>query len=133
TDLYIQSAPGALETVLEALLNNVRKHTPKATATLTAWILSDTAKPWPQDAIVTLSGPKVVLSIADNGPGISTDIRLRLFEPIPRGKWESVRIGLWLSRMLVRAHGGDLWLDQTRRGASFSSVWLLASAPTQES
>ena len=45
-------------------------------------------------------------------------------------------VGLWLSRLVVRAHGGELWLADSARGALFMSVWSMAPArrpvPTEQ-
>jgi len=35
-------------------------------------------------------------------------------------------VGLWLSRLPVRAHGGELWLADSPSGAVFVSVWPMA-------
>ena len=57
--------------------------------------------------------------VADNGPGVAGAIRPRLFETFVTGKPNGVGIGLALSRNIARAHGGDLVLESTARGAAF--------------
>ncbi len=128
-ELRVLAAPGVLEMVLESLLNNVNKHAPGTSVTVTARVLSDSAKPWPASARIRLSGESVLLTVADAGSGIPAMMRPRLFEPTPRHHWAGLRIGLWLCRLLVRAHGGDIWLDDSECGASFSSVWPKARFP----
>lgn len=127
-DMRVYAAPTALETVLENLLANACKHAPDATLSIQAQVLEETERPWPADAPVTLQGRKMLLTILDDGPSIGADVRPLLFQPIVRttSGHERVGIGLWLSRVLVRAHGGDLWLDDSERGASFSCVWPYA-------
>jgi PAS domain S-box-containing protein len=67
--------------------------------------------------------PRVELRIADNGPGVSGDVRERLFEPFFTTKPEGLGTGLGLavSRSLARDHGGDLVLEEDggHAGASF--------------
>ena len=75
------------------------------------------------DAATDGSGTTVWLRVADNGPGVSNEVRARIFEPFfttkPEG--EGTGLGLALSRSLARDHGGDLALEATSvlGGASF--------------
>jgi signal transduction histidine kinase len=59
-------------------------------------------------------GDGVVVEIADNGPGIPTAMRERLFQPFA-GTTRSggSGLGLAISRELIQAHGGDLVLVST--------------------
>ena len=72
----------------------------------------------------TARGPEpgtVHLEIADSGPGISPDMRRRIFEPFyttkPQG--EGTGVGLSFSQGLAEAHGGRLTLVPSPRGATF--------------
>ena len=56
--------------------------------------------------------------VSDNGAGVSASMKPRLFEPFQTEKPNGVGIGLALARKIARAHGGDLILEETRRGAS---------------
>ena len=124
----VYAAPAALETVFENLISNASKHAPDAKLTVQTQVFEQTDRPWPSDASVTLQGRKLLLTVADDGPGIPSEVRPLLFQPIVRQtpEHERVGVGLWLCRVIVRAHGGDLWLDDSQRGASFSSVWPYA-------
>ena len=55
----------------------------------------------------------VRIEIEDNGPGVPPDIVERLFEPFETTKQRGMGLGLSLSREIVRAHKGRLWLDRT--------------------
>ncbi|MBO9712853.1 ATP-binding protein [Sphingomonas sp.] len=63
----------------------------------------------------------VFVRVADSGPGVAAEIADRLFEPLfttqPRGSG----LGLPISRTIVEAHGGALWLETpvAERGADF--------------
>ena len=59
-----------------------------------------------------LSG-SVRIEVEDNGPGVPPDIVERLFEPFETTKQRGMGLGLSLSREIVRAHQGRLWLDHT--------------------
>jgi PAS domain S-box-containing protein len=65
---------------------------------------------------------QIVFTVADNGPGVTADIRGRIFDPFfttkPQGT--GTGIGLAVSRGLVEAHGGTLILaPPDGRGATF--------------
>ncbi|MDE1942169.1 MAG: PAS domain S-box protein [Betaproteobacteria bacterium] len=55
--------------------------------------------------------PLVQVSVADNGPGFSPDQRKRLFDPFFTTKSSGIGMGLAISRSLVEANGGHLWLE----------------------
>ncbi len=61
-----------------------------------------------------LSTPGAVrIEVEDNGPGVAPDIVERLFEPFETTKRRGIGLGLSLSREIIKAHGGRLWLDRT--------------------
>jgi signal transduction histidine kinase len=53
----------------------------------------------------------IQVCVSDNGVGISEDMRDRLFESFATSKPEGMGLGLAISRTLVQAHGGELWLS----------------------
>lgn len=61
------------------------------------------------------------IDVIDEGPGVQGPIRETLFEPFSRERWDrdGCGLGLHLTREIMRAHGGDAILLQTRRGATF--------------
>ncbi len=68
---------------------------------------------------VTRRDASAAVQVRDNGPGVSSKVKARLFEPFVTGKPSGVGIGLALSRNIARAHGGDLVLEDAGPGASF--------------
>jgi PAS domain S-box-containing protein len=48
------------------------------------------------------------LSFRDNGPGIDKETEEKMFEPLYTTKAKGNGLGLWISRELVRGHGGEL-------------------------
>lgn len=52
--------------------------------------------------------------VTDNGAGVSSEMLDRLFESFATSKAEGMGLGLAISRTLVQAHGGELWLANTR-------------------
>ena len=60
------------------------------------------------------------LTVADRGPGISSDLVDRIFEPFVTTKARGLGLGLSISHSIVVAHGGQLWVaNNPGRGASF--------------
>jgi signal transduction histidine kinase len=63
----------------------------------------------------------VLIRVHDTGPGISPEIRGRLFQPFATaGKANGVGLGLAFSRQAVIEHGGDMWVESFPQGACFS-------------
>ncbi|HYT11276.1 MAG TPA: HAMP domain-containing sensor histidine kinase, partial [Candidatus Nitrosopolaris sp.] len=61
-------------------------------------------------------------TIADNGPGVSDDLRHHLFEPHFTTKEGGTGLGLFMSYGIVREHQGQLLFEGNRRGAVFTVV-----------
>ena len=55
-------------------------------------------------------GGQVLLEVADDGPGVSAEVRKRLFAPGITTKGKAHGLGLAICRELARAAGGDLVL-----------------------
>jgi signal transduction histidine kinase len=48
------------------------------------------------------------LRLSDSGPGVPRNIQDKIFEPLYTTKAKGNGLGLWISRELVRGHGGEL-------------------------
>ncbi|MEQ8232300.1 MAG: ATP-binding protein [Gammaproteobacteria bacterium] len=68
-----------------------------------------------------------LVSVADNGPGISQQLANRIFEPFVTTKEQGMGLGLAVCRTIVLAHGGQLWVDDSSdSGARFCFTLLRA-------
>jgi two-component system sensor kinase FixL len=67
-----------------------------------------------------------MLSVADSGPGINADIADRLFEPFATTKITGIGMGLAMSRAIVEAYDGKLWVED---GAAGGAVFRFTIPP----
>jgi len=66
-------------------------------------------------------GESVLVTIADTGVGIDPVSAPRLFESLYTTKSEGLGLGLSISRKIIAAHGGRIWLEKsTAQGAAFT-------------
>jgi signal transduction histidine kinase len=102
-----QASPEKLQRVLFNLIQNAIRHTP-SDGTITV-----RAEP---------AGDAVEVEVVDTGEGIAARDRDRVFEAFFRGGAQSARteegagLGLAISRAIIEAHGGRIWLDDAEVG-----------------
>lgn len=61
-----------------------------------------------------LENGRVRICVADTGAGVASDMEERLFDSFATSKPEGMGLGLAISRTLVEAHGGELWMENAR-------------------
>ncbi|MGC1378866.1 MAG: histidine kinase N-terminal 7TM domain-containing protein [Anaerolineales bacterium] len=61
------------------------------------------------------AGQGIVVSVSDTGAGIDADVKNRIFEKFVTGnvKGSGSGLGLAFCRLVVEAHGGRIWVDET--------------------
>jgi signal transduction histidine kinase len=103
----VPADPDKVEQIVTNLLENALAYAPESPV----WL-----------CLSTIDGG-VQLSVVDHGPGIPEDQRRTVFRKFGRGRGNrraGTGLGLYITRGLVEAHGGQVWLDeQADRGASF--------------
>jgi len=72
-------------------------------------------------------GRDIVMTVADDGPGIAPDMAERIFDKFVSGGAtrtadgsESAGLGLAIARGVMQAHGGSATLEPTGKGARFA-------------
>ena len=97
--------PEKLQRVLFNLIQNAIHHTPPdGSVTVRAEGIGDT----------------IEIEVADTGTGIAGEHRARVFEPFYRADGarttDGAGLGLAVSRAIVEAHGGSIWLADAAVG-----------------
>ena len=103
----VAGSPDELHRLALNLMENAIKHTPPGTHVT---------------AEVGYSDGNVVLTVADDGPGIPDELRDRIFERFTRGDGDrggSFGLGLSIVRAVAESHHGKVTLDQSDSGARF--------------
>jgi two-component system sensor kinase FixL len=79
--------------------------------------------------VASSEGGFTAVSVSDTGPGISDEVRARLFEPFMTTKKDGMGVGLSICRTIVEAHGGTIWAQNNEAGgATFVFTLPLAEA-----
>ena len=71
------------------------------------------------DIGIEVAGQAVLITIRDNGPGISAELRERLFQPFTTSKDDGLGLGLVICRDIISDLGGELNLVPSQAGAVF--------------
>ena len=110
--LMVRADAALIAQVLVNLIDNAVKYTPEGS-----------------DIVITAEqdDQRVLVSVADNGPGISDDVKPKLFEMfftaggIRSDSRRGLGLGLALCRSIVTAHGGEIWVaDHVPHGSVFT-------------
>ena len=77
--------------------------------------------------LVPVPGGYVLMSVIDNGPGISPETMVRLFDPFFSTKSAGRGLGLAAVLGIVKSHGGGIRVDSAAdRGSTFEVYWPTA-------
>jgi two-component system sensor histidine kinase KdpD len=102
--------PEFIQQVLKQLLDNALKYSPEAS---------------PITISATRKDARIVIGVADRGPGIEENERSRIFEKFFRGRSHRFAVkgtgmGLPIAKGIVEAHGGKIWVEsEPGQGSAF--------------
>jgi signal transduction histidine kinase len=109
TPIYVRCDRDRMSQVLSNLIGNALKFTPNGGRVTLKEELHTT---------------ELLISICDTGPGIPLDQQSKIFDrftQLSNKDRQGLGIGLYISKMLIEAHGGRLWIDSTpKNGCTFS-------------
>jgi signal transduction histidine kinase len=106
-DLWVRADPPLLEKILDNLVDNALYHCPPGVN-----IRISLAK----------KNHFAVLTVGDDGPGIARKERrkiFRMFYRTPQNRGRGTGLGLFIVAGLVKAHGGQVWVDNPGLGSAF--------------
>jgi signal transduction histidine kinase len=109
--VQVMADPARIQQVLSNLLSNVEKYAPGVD---------------PVELSVEAVGSDVMFSLVDRGPGIGPDQHATIFQRFSRVRPPGMNhvpgsgLGLYISREIVKAHGGRIWVEsEPGAGAAF--------------
>ncbi|MFN3075910.1 MAG: ATP-binding protein [Alphaproteobacteria bacterium] len=71
---------------------------------------------------------RIEVSVQDNGPGLSPEVKARLFEPFVTTKEAGMGLGLSISKSILEAHEGRLWAENSPYGGTIFRFTLPVAA-----
>ena len=102
----IEGRPDAIRRALTNLVDNAQRHARRVSITLEA------------------QARQVQVHVDDDGPGVSPDRRESVFRAFETGATGGTGLGLTIARDIVRAHGGDIVLEDSPLGGLRARVRL---------
>ena len=118
-NIYIEADKYKISQVVYNLLNNAIKFTNEGSITIS--VKRKDGKVENKKAIV--------VSVKDTGKGIDSEMLPRLFTRFATKSFSGTGLGLFVSKYIVEAHGGEIWAENNveGKGATFSFTLPLSS------
>jgi two-component system, OmpR family, sensor histidine kinase VicK len=110
-DILIKADKGRISQVISNLLSNAIEFT--AEGTILVSIEKDT---------INNNNETIIVGVKDPGQGIDSSILPRLFTKFTSTSYKGTGLGLFISKGIIEAHGGEIWGENNSdgRGAKFS-------------
>jgi len=105
--VFVQADKGRLNQVLSNLISNAIKFTKEG------FIIITSKKQEKEN--------KVMVSVKDSGIGIHPEVMPRLFQKFATKSYQGTGLGLYISKSIVEAHGGEMWAENNsdEKGSTF--------------
>ena len=106
--LTVECDKGKISEVMFNLLDNAMKFVDEHDGTIQVFTHS--------------SGPNVIVTVKDNGSGIDPSIKDKMFEKFTTRSEKGSGLGLFITKKIVEAHGGNIWAGNNSdgKGAMFA-------------
>jgi signal transduction histidine kinase len=117
-DIFLEADKLRLSRVISNLLNNAIHFTKNGNITIT----TKETKTNDNDNTKLEQKEQVLVSIKDTGPGIPSILLQKLFSKFISTASSGTGLGLFVSKSIVKAHGGEIWAENNPdgEGATFS-------------
>jgi signal transduction histidine kinase len=118
-NIYIEVDKYKISQVVYNLLNNAIKFTNEGSITISVKRKDDKVE----------NKKAIVVSVEDTGKGIDSEMLPRLFTRFATKSFSGTGLGLFVSKYIVEAHGGEIWAENNveGKGATFSFTLPLSS------
>jgi two-component system, OmpR family, sensor histidine kinase VicK len=110
-DFLLEADKGRITQVISNLLSNAIKFTEKGTINITTKIDED------KDLIT--------IGVKDTGIGIDPEILPKLFSRFAAKSFSGTGLGLFISKSIVEAHGGEIWAENNASGEGTTFTFIL--------
>ena len=106
-DIFVEADKGRITQVIFNLLSNAVKFTKakeeegQRTVSISAETIDD--------------GEEVLVTVRDTGIGIDPEIMPRLFEKFISKSYQGTGLGLFISKSIIKAHGGRIWSENNNK------------------
>ncbi len=113
-DMLVEADLGRLKEVIENLVSNAVKYSPKGGTITVAATRAPASEPG--------AAPRAVITVSDQGIGIPPEARARLFERFSRvatplaSEIRGTGLGLYLARQMLASMNGAIWLEESEPG-----------------
>jgi PAS domain S-box-containing protein len=107
-EVFVRADPLRIHQVLINLIDNAFTHGPPATAVR---------------VVLRRESGRVVTRVADDGPALPASERRRIFDRFYQagdsqsGSHRGMGLGLYISRRIVEAHGGEIWVESGEKSS----------------
>lgn len=120
----------------EILINADRAEIKRVMMNLCGNALNYTDKSGTIDIFIKLQNGDLIFSVADNGNGIPKEDIPHLFKRFSQGTTKKrstgTGLGLYLSRQIIEAHGGKIWVEsKINKGSEFSFILTNVAAASR--
>jgi signal transduction histidine kinase len=109
--IIIEADKTRISEVVSNLLRNAIKFTDTGTITITSKV----------------EGSNAIVSVRDTGRGIDSELVPRLFTKFATKSETGTGLGLYLSKKIIEAHGGNIWAENNKGGKGSTFAFTLPS------
>jgi two-component system, OmpR family, sensor histidine kinase VicK len=122
--LFVYADKNRIQQVIFNLLDNASKFTEKGEITISIIGKEEDEK--------NKDTNNITLRIQDTGKGIDSEILPQLFKKFATKSERGTGLGLYISKNIVEAHGGKIWIEKTSNGKGAVFVFTLPTVDSRK-